>query len=208
MNPSSPHSATNPPASANGPTGNTPGTCNARKTSSTPAPTPTDHPNYLDTAAAKHLKETEIGPIPVHPKYTTKDFAKGHYWKLRGKLDVPKERWVSFPHCEGPDGFPVIAWAGYNPLQLAQAISTYYIDVQENLGGRDDPRLIPLLGGLLELLPWLKRWHNQLDPDYGLKMGDYYAGFIEEEARQMGLTLEDIRGWEPPQKKAKGRKKQ
>jgi hypothetical protein len=168
---------------------------------------PKDHPDHLDSTAAKRLKATEIGPIPVPPKYATSDFQKPHYWKLRGKLDVPKERWVSFPHCEGPDGFPVIAWAGYNPLQLAQAISAYYVDVQENFGGRDDPRLVPLLGGLLELLPWLKQWHNELDPDYGLKMGDYYAGFIEEEARQMGLTLEDIGGWQPPQKKAKGRKK-
>jgi hypothetical protein len=168
---------------------------------------PKDHPDHLDSTAAKRLKETEIGPIPVPPKYATSDFQKPHYWKLRGKLDVPKERWVSFPHCEGPDGFPVIAWAGYNHLQLAQAISAYYVDVQENFGGRDDPRLVPLLGGLLELLPWLKQWHNELDADYGLKMGDYYAGFIEEEARQMGLTLEDIGGWQPPQKKAKGRKK-
>jgi hypothetical protein len=40
--------------------------------------------------------------------------------RLRGKLDVPKERWVSFPHCEGPDGTLVIAWAGYDHLQLAR----------------------------------------------------------------------------------------
>ncbi|MEL7505660.1 MAG: hypothetical protein AAFN18_24690, partial [Cyanobacteria bacterium J06554_6] len=148
------------------------------------------HPNYLDPTAAKRLKEADIGPIPVPPKYTTKDFAKTHYWKLRGKLDVPKERWV-------------------NHLQLAQAISTYYVDVQENFGGRDDPRLVPLLGCLLELLPWLKQWHNDLDPTFNEKMGDFYEGFIEEEARQMGLTLEDIRAWEPPKtsKKGKGRKK-
>ncbi|MEL6382222.1 MAG: BREX-2 system adenine-specific DNA-methyltransferase PglX [Cyanobacteria bacterium J06626_18] len=170
---------------------------------------PHEDPNYLDPTAAKRLKEADIGPIPVPPKYTTKDFAKTHYWKLRGKLDVPKERWVSFPNCEGPDGFPVIAWAGYNHLQLAQAISTYYVDVQENFGGRDDPRLVPLLGCLLELLPWLKQWHNDLDPTFNEKMGDFYEGFIEEEARQMGLTLEDIRAWEPPKtsKKGKGRKK-
>ena len=166
-----------------------------------------DHPDYLDIIAAKRLKETEIGTIPVPPKYTTKDFAKPHYWKLRGKLDVPKERWVSFPHCEGPDGFPVIAWAGYNHLQLAQAISTYYVDVQERFGGRDDPRLIPLLGCLLELLPWLKQWHNELDPAYGLKMGDYYEGFIQDEARQMGITLDDIRAWDPPKKQSKRKRK-
>ncbi|MEO0825170.1 MAG: BREX-2 system adenine-specific DNA-methyltransferase PglX [Cyanobacteria bacterium J06635_1] len=170
---------------------------------------PKDDPNYLDSIAAKRLKETEIGPIPVPPKYATKDFQKTHYWKLRGKLDVPKERWVSFPHCEGPDGFSVIAWAGYNHLQLAQAISAYYVDVQERFGGSDDPRLVPLLGCLLELLPWLKQWHNDPDPAYnGLKMGEFYEGFIQDEARQMGKTLDDIRAWEPSKIKGKRKRKQ
>ncbi|NEQ34613.1 MAG: SAM-dependent methyltransferase, partial [Leptolyngbya sp. SIO4C5] len=167
---------------------------------------PKDHPDHLDSTTAARLKTEQVGDIPVPPKYKTSDFLKTHYWKLRGKLDVPKERWVSFPHCEGPDGQPVIAWAGYDHLQLAQAISAYYIDVQERFGGRDDPRLVPLLGGLLELLPWLKQWHNDLDPDYGLKMGDYYAGFIDDEARQMGLTLEAVQIWDPPKKKGKRRK--
>ena len=154
---------------------------------------PKNDPDYLDTAAAKYLKEQEIGTIPVPPKYENKDFAKPHYWTMRGKLDVPKERWVSFPHCEGPDGLPVIAWAGYDHLQLTQAIAIYYVRVKEEFGGSDDPRLIPLLGCLLELLPWLKQWHNALDPDYGLKMGDYYEGFIQDEARQKGKTLDDVR---------------
>lgn len=168
---------------------------------------PKDDPNYLHPADTKYLKEQEIGTIPVPPKYTTKDFAKSHYWKLRGKLDVPKERWISFPRCEGPDGLPVIAWAGYNHLQLTQAIATYYMRVKEEFGGSDDPRLIPLLGCLLELLPWLKQWHNDLDPTYGLKMGDYYESFIQDEARQMGKTTGDICAWEPPPT-AKKRKRQ
>jgi hypothetical protein len=107
--------------------------------------------------------------IPVPPKYKSSDFISSggaKYWKLRGKLDVPKERWVSFPHCEGPDGTLMIAWAGYNHLQLAQAISAYFVDVQERLGGTDDPRLVPLLGGIIELLPWLRQWHHDLDPEY------------------------------------------
>jgi hypothetical protein len=119
-------------------------------------------------------------------------------WRLRGKLDVPKERWVSFPHCEGVDGTLMIAWAGYDHLQLARAISAYYVDIQERLGGRDDPRLVPLLACLFELLPWLKQWHNDVDPEFGMHMGDYFEGFIQEEARQMGQTLDQIRAWEPP----------
>jgi len=60
-----------------------------------------DHPDYLTELDAKELKKKQVGTIPVPPKYTSADFLKGDYWRLRGKLDVPKERWVSFPHCEG-----------------------------------------------------------------------------------------------------------
>lgn len=35
--------------------------------------------------------------IPVPPKYVTKDFQKGDYWRLRGGLDVPKERFILYP---------------------------------------------------------------------------------------------------------------
>jgi|GEM_PF-6497908 len=38
--------------------------------------------------------------IPVPPKHTTKEFKSATNWGLRGKLDVPKERWVSFPGAE------------------------------------------------------------------------------------------------------------
>ena len=31
-------------------------------------------------------------------------------------------------------------------------------------------RLQPLLAGLLELVPWLEQWHNELDPAYGERM--------------------------------------
>ena len=159
---------------------------------------PKDHPDHLDTTAANRLKAQHVGDIPVPPKYTSTDFLKTHYWKLRGKLDVPKERWVSFPHCVGPDGQPVIAWAGYDHLQLALALSTYFVYIKEDVGGHADPRLIPLLAGLIELLPWLHQWHNDLDPTYGLKMGDYIAGFIDDEARQLNLTPDEISAWQPP----------
>ena len=157
-----------------------------------------DHPDYLPQAILKQVTQHEIGTIPVPPKYTNTDFQKPHYWKLRGKLDVPKERWVSFPHCNAEDGTMTIAWAGYNHLQLAQAISAYFVEVQECLGGREDPRLPPLLANLLQLLPWLKQWHNDLDPVYDLSMGDYFESFIQDEARQIDKTLDEVRSWQPP----------
>jgi hypothetical protein len=148
-----------------------------------------------------------VGTIPVPPKYTSADFIStggARYWSLRGKLDVPKERWISFPHCEGPDGTLVICWAGYDHLQQAQAISAYYVRVQTEFGGSDDPRLIPLLASLIELLPWLKQWHNEPNANFdGLRMGDYFESFVNEEARNLGKTLAEIKAWVPPKKVAK-----
>ncbi|MEQ9408744.1 MAG: BREX-2 system adenine-specific DNA-methyltransferase PglX [Fuerstiella sp.] len=164
---------------------------------------PKDDPEFLTQDQAKDLKQREVGDIPVPPKYKSSDFISSggaRYWSLRGKLDVPKERWISFPHCEGPDGTLMIAWAGYDHLQLARAISSYYVDVQERLGGRDDPRLIPLLACLIELLPWLKQWHNEVDPEFGVPMGDYFDGFVTEEARNLGVTAAEVIAWEPPKK--------
>ena len=169
---------------------------------------PGNHPDHLSELDAIALKKQQVGNIPVPPKYTSADFLNGDYWRLRGKLDVPKERWVSFPHCEGEDGTLMVAWAGYDHLQLARSISAYYVDVQERLGGRDDPRLVPLLAGLIELLPWLKQWHNEVDPEFGVPMGDYFEGFVQEESRNAGLTLDDIKAWKPPERsRGRGRKK-
>jgi len=163
---------------------------------------------HLTEEAAKDLKKSQVGDIPVPTKYDSKDFLDSNFWRLRGKLDVPKERWVSFPHCDAPDGTPMIAWAGYDHLQLARAISAYYVRVQTELGGSEDPRLIPLLASLIELLPWLRQWHNAPDPAFdGLRMGDYFESFVNEESRPLGKTPADIQAWTPPAKAARRKKK-
>ena len=120
------------------------------------------------------------------------------FWSLRGKLDVPKERFISYPHAErDADQTPVIGWAGWDHLQQAKALAAYYVRMKEQEGWAPE-RLKPLLAGLLELIPWLKQWHNDLDPAYGIGMGDYFAGFVDEEARALGFTLDDVRAWQPP----------
>lgn len=152
-------------------------------------------------------KAAEIGSIPVPPKFQAKDFIKADVWRLRGGLDVPKERWISYPGCErGVDGSLVIAWAGWNHLQQATAIAGYYLDMKDNEGWAPE-QLQVLLAGLLDLLPWLVQWHNEVDPAYGERMGDYYCSFVAEEARMLGLTLDDLRNWVPTKVTAKrGRK--
>lgn len=137
------------------------------------------------------------GKIPVPPDYKRVDFITADFWRLRGGLDMPKERWISYPGCQrGADASLPIAWAGWNHLQQATALAAYYLEMKENEGW-EPARLQPLLAGLLELLPWLEQWHNEIDPVYGERMGTYYRGFVNEEARSLGFTLDDLRGWKP-----------
>jgi hypothetical protein len=123
--------------------------------------------------------------VAVPPKYDSKDFLNANFWRLRGKLDVPKERWISFPGAEAEDGSLMIAWAGYDHLQQAQAISAWYVEIRDQQGGHNDKRLIALLACLLELLPWIKQWHNSSDNEFNMAMGDFFEGFIKEESRQL-----------------------
>jgi len=143
-------------------------------------------------------KGEAIGEIPVPPKYTSADFQSGTFWRLRGKLDVPKERFISYPNAErDADPTLVIGWAGRNHLQQAQALAGYYVRMKEQEGWAS-ARLAPLLAGLLELLPWVEQWHNEIDPTYGVRMGEHFRGFVSEEARALGLASEQIRAWQPP----------
>jgi hypothetical protein len=145
--------------------------------------------------------------IAVPPKYASGDFAKPGYWKHRGKLDVPKERFFSLPFCEkAGDTTQVIGWAGLDHLQRATAIATWYLDRKEKDGWQTE-QLLPMLNALEELIPWLKQWHNDLDPTFNERMGDYYESFLNEEIRSLGTTITEVRDWQPPAKTRRARKK-
>jgi hypothetical protein len=162
------------------------------------------NPLNLVMEAAKRAKQRAVGDIPVPPKYTSADFLCNNFWRLRGKLDVPKERWISFPHCEGEDGTLIIAWAGYDHLQLVRAIAERYEHTKEQEGRK----LVPLLACIGQLIPWLKQWHNEFDPAFGTRMGDYFENYLTEEAKAFGMSVDQVMAWTPPAKAKKaGRKK-
>lgn len=137
-------------------------------------------------------QKEKVGDIPVPPKYASADFKKSHWWKLRGKLDVPKERWITYSGTDTPS---VIAWAGWNHKQQAQALASYYQE-RKDLDGWSKERLAPLLAGLKDLLPWLKQWHNDLDPEFQLRMGDFYEGYLREQIHELEMNeaqIEELR---------------
>jgi hypothetical protein len=149
----------------------------------------------------------EVGDVPVPPRYKDTDFADATYWRLRGKLDVPKERFITYPGCErAADGSLPLAWAGWNHAEQARAIGAYYMQIK-NEEGTVPAKLVPLLAGLLELLPWVRQWHPGTDPEFGLNLGEYYASFVDTEARALGFTVDEVRAWQPETAPRRGRRR-
>ena len=131
-------------------------------------------------------------PIPVPPKYAQADFAKVSYWRNRGKLDVPKERFIAYPHAgRDSDRSPLIGWAGWDHLDQAQALAAVYID-RKQVGGWPTTRLLPLLAGLVELESWLHQWHDESAPGYPGSPAAFYTTFIDAELAAHGADRADV----------------
>ncbi|MCK9900616.1 BREX-2 system adenine-specific DNA-methyltransferase PglX [Frankia sp. Cpl3] len=143
---------------------------------------------------AKEIRDA----IPVPPKYAQVDFRKPSYWRARGKLDVPKERFISYPHA-GRENDPtlLIGWAGWDHREQAQALATLVVERQDNEGWGAD-RVTPLLAGLREVMPWVRQWHNEVDPLYDGSPAEVYDAFLAEAMGRHALTAEALTGWRPP----------
>jgi hypothetical protein len=149
-------------------------------------------------AEQRRRKREEVGDIPPPPKYTSADFQTSTCWRLRGALDVPKERFVSYPFCSRDvDASLLIGWAGWDHLQQAKALAAWYTEVTAQEGWTVE-RLKPLLAGLAEIIPWLKQWHNDLDPEFQERMGDFFETFLLGQLQLYSLTRDDLKHWTPP----------
>jgi hypothetical protein len=140
--------------------------------------------------------------VPVPPRYTSKDFRSPVYWRHRGKLDVPKERFISYPDAASDDDGAntiVLGWAGWDHRQQATALAELY-QRRKRDDGWGAERLMPMLAGINELVPWLKQWHNEPDPIYGQRLGDEYATYVETEAHSLGISVDDLKKWRPAKK--------
>ena len=139
----------------------------------------------------------KVGPIPVPPKYTNADFRRTSWWQARGKLDVPKERFILYPDAgRETDPTTLLGWAGRDHAQQSLALSLV-IGARES-DGWDDDRLVPLVAGLAELQPWVEQWHADVDPTYGVSLAAFCREQLTARASQVGKSLEELAAWRPP----------
>ena len=130
--------------------------------------------------------------VPVPPKYGPKDFRSTAIWQARGKLDVPKERFISYPdvHLED-DPTAVFGWAGWDHRDQAIALARL-------LQTASDEVRVPLLAGLVELEPWLHQWHAEPDARTGASPAETITAMLDGQAYELGMTRADLRAWRPP----------
>jgi hypothetical protein len=155
----------------------------------------------MQTAA----KRERIGTLPAPPKYASADFQNTILWRLRGALDVPKERYLRLPDPTRP-GQWLYGWAGWNPAQRVQSIAGTLIDA-ETRHGVPVPNLIPLYAAINEELPWVHQWHNTIDPEHDVRFGDYFEQWLRGELQKHGLTRTQLAEWRAEKVVRRGRKK-
>lgn len=146
--------------------------------------------------------------VDVPPNYTSADMYP-EVWKHRGKLDVPKERFIAYPGAGSEeDPTDVIGWAGWDHLQQGLAIYRLFLERKQE----EAPVEIQaaLLNGLQQELPWIMQWHNDVDPGTGERLGSYLSQHLEEHTHQLGISLEDLEQYNPARgraRRAKGKSK-
>ena len=146
--------------------------------------------------------------IDVPPKYAGADFQKQSYWRHRGKLDVPKERFISYPDAS-PDSDPNVPADRLGRLGPPRAGGGPDHADPGALGRRrlghaeaDGPA-----GRPLEVMPWVRQWHGEVNPDFGMSYADAYDGYLTAQRESRSLTEDDLRTWTPAPSARGGRKR-
>lgn len=144
--------------------------------------------------------------VPVPPKYKPTDFVRPSYWSARGKLDVPKERFISFPGSLYPeDSTAVYGWAGWDHSERGQAIARFASQIAPVVAESEPDQVLPLVGALIELQPWLDQWYDDMDTR-GIKPSTAISQVTNSLLSRLGTGRDEVLAWLPPTPK-RGRKR-
>lgn len=143
--------------------------------------------------------------VPIPPKYAPTDFAKPIYWSLRGRLDVPGERFLSFPGSKlADDPTELFGWAGWDPSERGQAIARLANELSRTISQVD--AVLPLIGALIELQPWLDQWYSDIDSRSGVSPASAVSGATTALLGRLGIGADTVLAWRPAPA-TRGRKK-
>jgi hypothetical protein len=106
-----------------------------------------------------------IDPMPVAPPFTRVDYAHANGWNLRGKFNVPNERFIVYDDV-APKRY---GWGGWTTAERARAsLEVFQLRNYENDGAperpADDPSRCPIQFALWDKLDELRRIADPIEP--------------------------------------------
>ncbi|WP_208635531.1 DUF7008 domain-containing protein, partial [Streptomyces griseus] len=94
--------------------------------------------------------------------------------------------------------------AGWDHKDQAQALFDL-IKARTTRDGWDTERIVPLLAGLREVMPWVVQWHGEYDDEWGDVPAEELVAEYEEQLRKHQVGAAELSAWRPV-KKTRGRK--
>lgn len=144
----------------------------------------------------RHRDAGENVEIPMPPKYSKLDFQKDEFWKSRGKLDVPNERFISYPDLsKSNDSTPVLGWAGWSYRDQALALARELPGRMALVPELGTDAVVPLLAGLVELEPWLQQWHKDIEPEFGMSPAAMIGQVLDTTLAGLSMTRDQVTAW-------------
>ena len=156
----------------------------------------------------KQREEDRTGTrLDIDPptKYKSSDFLRPSYWSHRGKLDVPKERFISYPEA-GPDSDStlMLGWAGWDHRDQAVAIAQL-IETRVKSDAWGAERLVSMLAGLREVMPWVHQWYSAYDDEWEGSPAEDLEAEYRRLLRTHAVSEAQMKDWRPV-RKTRGRK--
>ncbi|MEV7871762.1 BREX-2 system adenine-specific DNA-methyltransferase PglX [Streptomyces sp. NPDC088124] len=142
--------------------------------------------------------------IPVPPKFSAADFRYASYWSLRGSLDIPRERFVSYPGAVADGDGLLIGWSGWSDTDRVHVL----LDLVGVLRQQSHPsvhQIAPLLAGIQELIPWIRQWQALAGPGADLDHAEAFQREFDGLRTALGISTHHLTSWRPRKVTSRGK---
>lgn len=144
-------------------------------------------------------REDETGDalgIPIPPKFASVDFQRASYWSIRRRLDIPRERFISYPDAAAEGNGSLLGWSGWSDTDRVRVLFDL-ITVRRQEPRPSVYRIAPLLAGIQELLPWVRQWGTGSEPGPQADLAGALQREFDDLRATFGLSVHDLASWRP-----------
>ena len=128
----------------------------------------------------------DVGTIPVPPKYAQADFRSGDLLEASRQARRPEGALRADPERRARRGRVAGRRLGRLERARPRAGARRPGHGAARAARRRRRALVPLLAGVLELLPWIHQWHPESDPLFGGPPGTFFEGWLDGELAALG----------------------